>query len=201
MGCGKAYLTFAMYYYFRELINKEVEIIGIENRDELVELCNDTAKAVGYSGLSFRKGTIIESNVEGTDILVALHACDTATDDAIAKAINSKCSIVITAPCCHKQVRKDLTKKEHTARLMKFGIMTERLAEMLTDVMRAIILEDFQYKTQIIEFTNATNTAKNLLVIGIRNEKRASDGRKELDALKKEYGVERHYLEDLMYKS
>jgi len=199
MGCGKAYLTFAMYYYFTEYKKKDVRITGIENREELVSRCNEVSDSLNYSGLSFQNGNIIDSKIDNAQILVALHACDTATDDALAKGIKAETPLIITAPCCHKQVRKDMKKVSDNAVLLKYGIMTERLAEMMTDIIRTLILEDFSYKTQIIEFTNAENTAKNLMLIGIKSSDKELGKSEEVEKLKSKYGMSRHYLEELMY--
>jgi len=199
MGCGKGYLTFAMSHYLEKHHKIDFEIIGIENRDELVKNSNAISTKLNQSHLSFRQGDIIDADIDGAEILVALHACDTATDDAIAKGIRNKCKLIITAPCCHKQVRNDIENPSNGSEFYKYGIMKERFAEMATDLIRAQIMEDFGYKTQIIEFTNAENTAKNLMLVGRKSELKQDDMREEMKSLMSRYNIKRHYLEELMY--
>lgn len=162
MGSGKGYLTFAIYDFLAKKI--EVKVTGVEFRQDMVDLCNSLASKAGFNGLHFEQGTIEGYNFTQNDVLIALHACDTATDEALFKAITSNTKVIMVSPCCHKQVRKSMESKGVLAGLSKFGIMKERTAEMLTDLIRAAILEVYGYQTNIFEFVNSDHTPKNLMI-------------------------------------
>jgi tRNA A58 N-methylase Trm61 len=199
MGSGKGYLTFALYDY---LVKKgfQVNVIGIELRAELVEFCNEAAEQCSFSGLRFENKPIEEFTDTRIDILIALHACDTATDDAISKGIISDSTLIICAPCCHKQIRKQTKGIEQTSPLLKYGIFKERQFEMVTDTIRALILEKNHYQTKIFEFVSNEHTRKNVLLVGSKSankiDKIVIDSK--IDALKEEYGIEYHYLEKVV---
>ncbi|NNE27173.1 MAG: SAM-dependent methyltransferase [Saprospiraceae bacterium] len=201
MGSGKAYLSFALYDHLKNNKQHTVELTGIELREELVASCNQIAKDNGFGSLKFETGYIGEKDLEAVDILIALHACDTATDDAIFQGIQSQASIIICSPCCHKQVRKSM-EDGHTP-ITKHGILKERLAEMLTDTIRALLLEACGYKSKIIEFISSEHTAKNLMLIGVLDPNHPKGqilGHKlqEVKNLKEAYGITQHYLEELI---
>lgn len=198
MGSGKGYLTFSMYYYFSEILKKECTIKGVELRKDLVNLCNTLSRELGYTGLTFQEGSIEASDIDNENILVALHACDTATDDAIAKGINAGCPMIITSPCCHKEMRKNIKSTDSNKPLFKNGIIKERWSEMITDVLRSLILEKHAYDSKIIEFTDAENTAKNMMIIAIKNNKPVDKDKREIDLLKETYGIDSYYLETLV---
>lgn len=200
MGAGKGYLTFAVADYVKQTLGRSTEVVGVEFRDELVTFCNDTARATGVGNLSFEQGTIENFDSAGADVLIALHACDTATDDAIAKGIAAGSELIVVAPCCHKQIRREIeTSNRGNALdfLMKHGIFVERQAEMVTDAMRAMILEHFGYSTKVFEFISDLHTPKNVLIVATRTKrgKDASQLRKLAEA-KEFFGIRRHYLED-----
>ena len=197
MGSGKGYLTFALYDYLVNKLEIKAEIIGVEQRHDLVELCNTIAKNNEFSGLSFSQGTIENFESKKIDILIALHACDTATDDAIYNGISSNASIIITAPCCHKQVRKQLNVDNELKEITQFGILEERQAEILTDTIRALVLESEGYKSQVFEFIADAHTHKNVMVVGTKKSK-ATDKEKylnKIEELKKTFGIDYQYLE------
>lgn len=197
MGSGKGYLTFALYDYLKNTAQKEVHIIGVEQRPDLVQLCNEIAEENRFSGLHFSQGSIESFETNKIDILIALHACDTATDDAIYKGISSKASIIITAPCCHKQVRKQLNIDNELKEITQFGILEERQAEILTDTIRALVLESEGYKSQVFEFIADAHTHKNVMVVGTK-KKTAKDSEKylkKIDQLKTKFGIEYQHLE------
>jgi len=200
MGSGKGYLTFALYDYLANQRKREVTIKGIELREELVDFCNKTAKECGFEGLSFVRQTIQEYKPKKIDILIALHACDTATDDALSKAISANANLVITAPCCHKQIRQQLKGKEQENPILKYGIFKERQYEMVTDTLRALILEKNQYSTKVFEFISNEHTRKNVMLIGQKSNKKPDVEMltEKINALKKEYGIESHYLEEIL---
>jgi hypothetical protein len=201
MGCGKGYLTFALYDHLHNTLKMDVEMRGVEFREELVDATNVIALKAGFDKLKFVTGNIAEVEIERTDVLIALHACDTATDDAIGRGIEQKSSIIICAPCCHKQIRKQMEPKNVLKQIVQHGILAERLAEMVTDTIRAMILEAFGYKTKVFEFVPLEHTAKNVMIAAIKTKDvDRPDDRilQEVDALKKMFGIEYHYLEKLL---
>ncbi|MGE0589067.1 MAG: SAM-dependent methyltransferase [Cyclobacteriaceae bacterium] len=199
MGSGKGYLTFALYNYFTQILNYKVEMTGVELRQELVNLCNTIASQCNFHSLRFEESTIEGFNGKDTDILIALHACDTATDDAIAKGIQSGAQLIVCAPCCHKQIRQQLKGKSFDSPLLKYGIYKERMFEMVTDTLRALFLEMHGYKTNLFEFISSEHTNKNIMLTAVKSDSidrnRAAS---RFDQLKKEYGIEYHYLEKLI---
>lgn len=199
MGCGKGYLTFALYDYLKETMDVGIRVTGIDVRTDLISHCNGISDQLGYDGLQFKEGTIADNDMN-SNMLIALHACDTATDDAIAAGIKAKSDLIICSPCCHKQVRKAMEKTNATLSISKHGILEERLAEMLTDTIRSLIMEAYGYKTQIMEFISTEHTHKNLLVTAIRDKstKTRQACIDEIQFLKTTYGIKKHYLEDVM---
>lgn len=164
MGSGKGYLTFAAYDLLtgqNATVRESVEMIGVEQRSDLVNLCDQIARAGNFDGLRFVNHTIADFELGDVDILIALHACDTATDDALFKGIAAKASIIIAAPCCHKEVRKQMTPPEILSGILKYGVMLERTAETITDGLRALILEREGYSTKLFEFVPTEHTPKN----------------------------------------
>jgi len=134
-----------------------------------------------------------------TDVLLALHACDTATDDAIFKGVKAKAELIICAPCCHKQIRRAITKSEDLQPILQHGILLERQAEIITDTIRALLLETQGYKTKVFEFISTEHTGKNLMIVGQKHE-RSVDTKvflEQIAAIKKRFGIEKHYLEEL----
>ncbi len=168
MGCGKGYLTFAAYDFSRRAGWAEAAVRGVEARPELVELCNRVARECGFSGLQFETGTIEGTSLDRVDVLVALHACDTATDDAIAKGVQAGAALILVAPCCHKELRSQLRPPPVLAETLKHGILLERQAEFVTDALRADLLEWAGYDTQVFEFISTDHTAKNLMIAAVR---------------------------------
>lgn len=167
MGCGKGYLTFAAYDFLRAGVS-ELKVRGVEARPELVELCNRVAAENKFDGLHFEAGTIESTSLEHVDVLVALHACDTATDDAIAKGIEAGASLILVAPCCHKELRPQLRPPPVLAAALKHGILRERQAEFVTDALRAALLEWAGYDTKVFEFISTEHTAKNLMIAAVK---------------------------------
>ena len=211
MGSGKGYLTFALYDYLHHQLNLKAKITGVEFREDLVSLCNDIAKQSNFDQLHFVQGTIDNYQVKEINLLIALHACDTATDDAIYKGIKAGAELIVVAPCCHKQIRREIEKhkvKNEFTFLTKYGIFMERQAEMVTDGIRALILEYYGYKTKVFEFISDAHTPKNVLVVGVK--KAESLKPKEQGAKNKEeilqkikdtkayFGISYHHLERLM---
>ena len=206
MGSGKGYLTFALYDYLHQVLKLEqAHITGVEFRKDLVDLCNGIAQKAGFDLLTFKEGTIAEYEGGNIDLLIALHACDTATDDAISQGIRSGAKLIVVAPCCHKQIRRQMEQHKATNELevlTKYGIFLERQAEMLTDGLRALILEYFGYKTKVLEFISDAHTPKNVLIVGVRTKEISSDRkehiRQQIRQTKSYFGISRHQLESLL---
>jgi hypothetical protein len=198
MGCGKGYLTFAACDWLRQSGRPELVVRGIEARDELVALCNRVARESGLTQLRFETGTIADARLDDVDVLVALHACDTATDDAIAKGINAGASLVVVSPCCHKELRSRMKPPKVMAGTLKHGIFLERHAEFVTDSLRSALLEWAGYDANVFEFVATEHTAKNLMITAT---KRASTEDREALAqrvreLAQFYGIRSQRLAD-----
>ena len=201
MGSGKGYLTFALYDYLTANLKLSATVTGIEMRDDLVNKCNTIAAAVNYKNLIFKKGTIQDAELKSIDMLIALHACDTATDDAIYKGIKAKAKVIICAPCCHKQIRKEMAPDNELKNITKHGILLERQAEIVTDTIRSLILEAHGYKTKVFEFIATEHTPKNVLIVGTKSEKTEAAKKESLDkvtGLKNLFNIKTHYLETLL---
>lgn len=198
MGCGKGYLTFALYDYLNSL-SLSPKVIGVELRPKLVDFCNQIAQKANFNGLSFEAGYIGKWEVDKLDVLIALHACDTATDDAIYQGIKSRAKVIVCAPCCHRQVRKSMQTSGALKEITRHGILMEREAEILTDSLRALYLEACGYKTKVMEFISTEHTPKNLLIIAEKHSQKVSDDVwLRIDALKDIWGLKEHYLESLV---
>ncbi|WP_285059014.1 class I SAM-dependent methyltransferase [Pedobacter ginsengisoli] len=210
MGSGKGYLTFALYDYLHQVLAEQVKVTGVEYREDLVGLCNAIARQSGFKELDFVQGTIEDYDVSNIDLLIALHACDTATDDAIIKGIKADAKLIVVAPCCHKQIRREMERnkvKNEISVLTKYGIFMERQAEMVTDGIRALILEYFGYKTKVFEFISDAHTPKNILIVGIKpiNQKsnKIRDAKKleikqKIAETKAYFGIGYHHLERIL---
>lgn len=201
MGSGKGYLTFALYDYLSNVLKLSPEIIGVELRQELVESSNRIAQIAGFDKLKFQAGSIEKSELTQIDMLIALHACDTATDEAIYRGIRADAKVIICAPCCHKQVRKQINPENDLKSITKFGILEERQAEILTDGIRALVLEAYGYKTKVFEFISTEHTPKNVLIVGIKkgNEKVDDTILDQIKNIKKLYNIQYHHLEKLLH--
>jgi SAM-dependent methyltransferase len=192
MGCGKGYLTFAA----SEMLGDRAQVRGVEVRADLVEFCSRTAAEMGYAPrLSFRQGSIEDTDVGAVDILVALHACDTATDDALAKGISAGASLLVVAPCCQKEIRPQLVAPPVLSDALRHGIFAERQAEFATDALRAQLLEWAGYRTRVFEFISTEHTAKNIMISAVKGRQRGDDsvaaGIRSFAAF---YGIRRHAL-------
>jgi hypothetical protein len=200
MGSGKGYLTFALYDYLTTNLKLDASVTGIEMRQDLVNKCNKIAGDINYQQLKFEKGTIEEAQIPSVDMLIALHACDTATDDAIYKGISAKAKVIICAPCCHKQIRKQMAPDNELKYITKHGILLERQAEMVTDAIRALILEAHGYKTKVFDFIATEHTPKNILIVGTKTntpETVRLENLQKVAGLKKLFNIKTHYLETL----
>lgn len=168
-GCGKSYLTFAMYYYLVDMLGYSVDIIGLDLKEEVIKDCNQIAKDLEYDHLRFQMGDIAEfEGVTNVDMVVTLHACDTATDAALAKAVNWNAKVILSVPCCQHELF-DQVENETMSPMLKHGIIKERLSALATDSIRANILEIMGYSTQILEFIDTEHTPKNLLIRAVKS--------------------------------
>ncbi len=192
MGCGKGYLTFAV----SALLGERAEVRGIESRPELVELCNRVAAAEGLAPrLAFAAGTIADAPLERPDVVIALHACDTATDDALARGLAAQARLLLVSPCCQKELRPQLTAPPVLADALRHGILQERQAEFVTDALRAQLLEWAGYRTRVFEFISTEHTAKNLMIAAIRAHPPGDPGRAaRLRAFAAFYGIRHQSL-------
>jgi SAM-dependent methyltransferase len=200
VGSGKGYLTFAVYDYFNNVRGVRASVTGVEARPELVELCNDVARRAGFGRLSFRTGFVQELELPATDFLVALHACDTATDDAIYKGVAAGASVIVAAPCCHKEVRPQMRAPEALRGVLRHGHLLEREAESVTDSLRALLLEGAGYRVKVFEFVNSEHTRKNTMIAAVRRDDAADTAAALADyrALKEFYGIREQRLERLL---
>lgn len=197
MGAGKGYLTFALYDYLRHQLNLPIRMTGVELRPGLVQAGNELAQEVGFDSLRFKSGDINGYQADRIDMLIALHACDTATDDAIAKGIQAKAAIIVVAPCCQRQVRRDMELPAALNPVLQHGILLERQAELLTDGIRALLLEAHGYRTKVFEFISSEHTAKNVMITATRSQPRPA-ALAEVAELKERFGIRRHYLEEIL---
>ena len=201
MGSGKGYLTFALYDHLKKTLNHSFHMIGIELRPALTDTCNRIATLAGFGTLSFETGAIVDAWLPRVNVLIALHACDTATDEAIYRGIAGGSEVIMVAPCCHKQIRKQMNPQKPLSEITRFGILEERQAEMLTDTIRAMILEAYGYRTRVFEFIATEHTPKNVMIAAIRKSTAGTPDPlvlKRLEALKTIFGIKTHHLETLL---
>ena len=197
-GCGKSYLTFAMYYYLHELKQYDVKIIGLDLKEDVIEHCSRLGKKYGYEKLYFYQGDIASyEGVEQVDMVVTLHACDTATDFALAKAVNWGASVILSVPCCQHELNRQIS-NEALAPVFSYGVLKERMAALMTDGLRAQMLEHAGYDTQILEFIDMEHTPKNLLIRAVYTGKKKENG-KELRACLDAFGLH-PTLEGLLFE-
>lgn len=199
-GSGKGYLTFAIHDFLRNALNVEARVTGIERREDLVRLCNEVAGRYEIDGLCFRQGDLKSYTPETIHILIALHACDTATDLAIHMGIRSGAEIIMCSPCCHKQIRPQMRPPPIMEPMLQFGIHLGQEAEMVTDSLRALLLEAHGYTTQIFEFISLEHTSKNKMLLATKHSKTV-DRKGILEKIlkiKTFYGIQEHCLETLL---
>jgi len=201
MGAGKGYLSFALYDHLSNNLDIDLSLEAIELREHLVRNGNELARSVGFDGLVFKEGAIENTPLKDIDMVIALHACDTATDDAIFRGIKSGAEVIVCSPCCHKQVRKQMEANEVLSVITKHGILKERQAEIVTDTIRALMLEAYGYQTRVMEFIATDHTPKNLLITAVKKTRAGLPIQKYLDkveALKKQFGIEKQQLQQLL---
>ncbi|WP_312501825.1 class I SAM-dependent methyltransferase [Lacrimispora sp.] len=181
-GCGRSYLTFAMYYYLHELKGYLIRVIGLDLKQTVIDDCNRLGERYGYDKLKFYHGDIASyEGVDHVDMVVTLHACDTATDYALAKAVRWGASVILSVPCCQHELNKTMH-QELMAPVFQYGLIRERMAALYTDALRAEILENQGYRTQILEFIDMEHTPKNILIRGVKQGGK-KDNRREIQEI------------------
>ena len=194
-GCGKSYLTFAMYYYLKELKGYNIRIIGLDLKADVIEHCNELRTRYGYDKLDFYVGDIATyKDVDKVDMVVTLHACDTATDYALAKAVKWGAEVILSVPCCQHEANRTI-KSDILSPVMDYGILKERMAAIVTDAARAKLLTANGFDTQILEFIDMEHTPKNLLIRAVKSSKEDISAREKtkdmLEALNLELTIDK----------
>ena len=219
-GSGKGYLTFAVHDFIVQQLHKTAEVTGVELRDELVQFCNRVADTVDAQGMTFYQGDVRSFNPESgsreallcpdtrresssskVDVMIALHACDIATDYALHTGIRLNASVIMCAPCCHKEIRPQLKMPGLLQPMLQYGVHLGQQAEMLTDSMRALLLEANGYETKVFEFVALEHTSKNKMILAVKKQqsvKTQADILQKVQALKQFYGIEKQSLEELL---
>ena len=199
-GSGKGYLTFAVHDHLRHTLKMNAQVNGVELRHDMVSLCNDAVAALGLDGLAFEQGDIGRHAPQAIDVMIALHACDTATDHAIHKGIRAGAAIILCSPCCHKQIRPQLLSPHPLRPILQHGIHLGQEAEMLTDGLRALLLESRGYQTQVFEFISLEHTHKNKMILAVKRAAPvpADEVLAQIDEIKRFYGIREQCLETLL---
>lgn len=199
-GSGKGYLTFALHDYLSHSLGLDARVRGVELREEMVKLCNAAAAKLEQPGLLFQHGDVRTYAPEQIDIMIALHACDVATDYALHLGIRSGAAIIMCSPCCHKQIRPQMRSPTPLKALLQYGVHLGQEAEMVTDSLRALLLEACGYDTKVFEFVSLEHTNKNKMILAVKRAE-AGNPSEQLDkiqALKDFYGIREHCLETLL---
>jgi SAM-dependent methyltransferase len=209
-GAGKGYLTFALHDWLRRQAAgapRALDIVGVELRPDLVELCNDAIAKCRLDGLRFEAGDVSSFVPARLDVMIALHACDTATDHALHTGIRAGASIIMCSPCCHKQIRPQMQMPSLLKPMLQHGIHLGQQAEMVTDGLRALLLEAHGYDAQVFEFVALEHTSKNKMILAVRRQgaqdtpqaqRRRDDVLAQIAELKHFYGIREHCLETLL---
>ena len=191
-GCGKAYLTFALYYYLRVLKKRDVKIIGLDLKKDVIAFCSKVAADLGYDGLEFLMGDIADYTNDHADMVVTLHACDTATDYALINAVSWNTQVILSVPCCQHELFSQIDNEVHQP-MLKYGILKDRLTEYLTDGLRGLKLEARGYDVAMIEFTSLEHTARNIMIKAVKSgtpdSAKAQKAQAQYEALRDFYQV------------
>lgn len=199
-GSGKGYLTFAIHDFLRHTLQLNATVTGVELRDELVQLCNNAISKLNIEGLHFYQGDVRSWKPATLDVMIALHACDTATDYAIHMGIRSNAAIIMCAPCCHKQIRPQMHNPFVLQPLLQYGVHLGQEAEMVTDTLRALLLEAHGYETQVFEFISLEHTSKNKMILAVKRDhsRNRDEVLAQIKTLKEFYGIKEQALETLL---
>lgn len=194
-GCGKSYLIFALYYYLKKLLNLNVNIVGLDLKKDVIKLCNDLAQELDYKGLQFINKDIREfEELDKVDMVVTLHACNTATDEALIKAVSWDADIILSVPCCQHELLDKIENKTMRP-MLKHGIIKERLSSLVTDSLRANVLEILGYDTQLLEFIDMEHTPKNIMIRAIKSKGCKNIDRSEHLEFKRFWNIDNSYIE------
>ena len=187
-GCGKSYLTFAIYYYLHELCGMDVRITGLDLKKDVINKCNQLSEQYGYDKLIFKLGDIADYDEQNNvDMVVTLHACDTATDYALYKAVSWNSKVILSVPCCQHEVNKQI-KNDIMSPILNYGILKDRMSAIMTDAIRAEVLKIKGYRTEISEFIDMEHTPKNLLIRGVKSREKGD--KEALDKMIREFNIE-----------
>lgn len=188
-GCGKSYLTFAIYYFLRNIKGMDVNIVGLDLKEDVINKCNALAQELSYDKLTFKMGDIAQYNDEtSVDMVVTLHACDTATDLALSKAVKWGANVILSVPCCQHELNNQIT-NDMLSPIFEYGIIKEKMSALITDGIRAQALKEMGYETQILEFIDMEHTPKNLLIRAVKKPGAGYKENKKLTNLVNELGV------------
>lgn len=191
-GCGKSYLTFILYYYFTEIRHWQVKMVGMDLKEDVIDDCNKIAEKYGYKNLKFKCGDIGDYNdSENIDMIVTLHACDTATDYALYHAINKKVRYILSVPCCQHELNQQFSSKNFPV-LSDYGLIQERFCTLLTDMIRAELLKSRNYNVQIMEFVDLAHTPKNAMIRAVLRKKNDAENDihlKNVEQLMQEFSI------------
>jgi hypothetical protein len=196
-GSGKHYLTFALHHFLSQG-SAPVTVRGIEQRSDLVAFGEQTVQELSIKNLHFVQGSISQVSLDSADLVVALHACNTATDDALAKAVRAKASYICVAPCCHQYLRSRVTPSEDLRPMLRHGILAERFSESLTDSLRVLTLEALGYQTKLFEFVSPEHTAKNTMITASFTGRTRDTSRKAISDLRTKFGLADYYLDTVL---
>ena len=189
-GCGKSYLTFAMYHYLKVMKGFDIRVIGLDLKEDVIAYCNELKDKYGYEKISFTTGDIASyTGVDSVDMVVTLHACDTATDYALEKAVKWGAGVILSVPCCQHELNYQM-KNEELSAVLKYGLLKERIAALVTDGLRAELLEQWGYDTQVLEFIDMEHTPKNILIRGVKKNKDVKTNFEKYDNCCRALGVE-----------
>ncbi|MFM8899806.1 MAG: class I SAM-dependent methyltransferase [Burkholderiales bacterium] len=201
-GAGKGYLTFALHDYLHHQRGIQADVMGVELRSDLVRLCNSAAQNCQLEELHFSEGDVRSQPLEAVDVMIALHACDVATDYAIHSGIRAGAAIIMCSPCCHKEIRPQLLSPHPLRPILQHGIHLGQEAEMVTDGLRALLLEASGYATQVFEFVSLEHTSKNKMILAVKRDQPldAAPIWRQIEEVKAFYGIKAHCLETLLQR-
>jgi len=199
-GAGKGYLTFAIHDFLRETLGYHADVTGVELRADLVKFCGNIINQLSLEGLNFYQGDVRSYHPDAVDVMIALHACDVATDYALHTGIRLGASIIMCAPCCHKQVRPQIQTPQVLRPMLQHGVHLGQEAEMLTDGLRALLLEACGYETKVFEFVSLEHTSKNKMILAVKrnNFSKKTEIMQQIESIKAFYGIQEQCLETLL---
>ncbi len=202
-GCGKGHLTFAAWHLFHHVLQRPVRVLGLDTRAELVAAANEHARPLAGDALTFAVGDVATAELPAIDALIALHACNTATDHAIRRGVQAGARLIVVAPCCHQEVRPQLAHPEPLTAVLAHGLFAERLSEWVTDGLRLLVLEHAGYRTKAIEFVGSEHTAKNVMLAAVRRNDplppaQVAEAAARIAAFRTHFGIASHALDPLL---